>query len=139
MGTRVSFNFRSMVWAAAWVCAFLALMRPAFAGVTMVVEPAGTRCVYQDLEQDALAKGVYEVGDASEKRGNENAHTGILVYSTSPDGDELFRKENALDGKFAFTAPVQGAYACCFENRALVPRTVTLNFLSGVAAKTFPK
>lgn len=125
---------------AALFCCVLIMMHAsalvdAHISASMVVEASGTRCLYQDLERDALAKGVYQVGHHTQFAAGESSHTGVTIFASGPDGDTLFRKENAADGKFAFTAPGEGAYACCFENKALVERTVSLSFTSGVGAK----
>lgn len=61
----------------------------------------------------------------------------LTVRVTSPMQTTLFSKAACQDGKFAFTAPVQGEYTFCFENLGMSQKTIKFDLKTGVHAKDY--
>ena len=61
----------------------------------------------------------------------------LNVRVTSPQQSSMFSKQSCADGKFAFTAPMQGEYQICFENLGMSQKQVKLDLKTGVHAKDY--
>jgi hypothetical protein len=61
----------------------------------------------------------------------------LNVRVTSPVQGSMFSKQSCADGKFAFTAPMQGEYQICFENLGMSQKQVKLDLKTGVHAKDY--
>lgn len=54
-----------------------------------------------------------------------------------PNGEPEYSREDAPEGKFAFSAAESGLHRVCFANRSPIPRRVALDFAAGASAKDY--
>ena len=63
--------------------------------------------------------------------------SGVDVRVTGPGGATEHSAGDVTAGKFAFTAADGGLHRVCFASRAVTPRSVTLDFATGVDATDY--
>jgi hypothetical protein len=97
---------------------------------TLHLESTEERCVADGLKKDALATGFYSV----ERDPTDDKPTRVHLSVTGPDGSIVFSSENAMEGKFAFAAALDGKYETCIRNTDLISHRVVLKLKSGVEA-----
>eukprot|EP00048_Salpingoeca_helianthica_P014999 m.224565 g.224565 ORF g.224565 m.224565 type:complete len:208 (-) comp16498_c0_seq1:125-748(-) len=107
------------------------------AGISFHLPVSTRKCLQEDVHKDVLVVGNYEV-EASDL-------TLITLDVTDSRGHPVYRKEDAVKGKFAFTSDDYDVFNICFGSDALegavVPddhtRLVKLTVKSGVDAKSY--
>ncbi|KFK38470.1 hypothetical protein AALP_AA3G117000 [Arabis alpina] len=84
---------------------------PATEAIWITVPSTGEKCVYEDIQANAVVVAHYLCID------QENVGLGptIDVRVTSPYGKELYKKTNETHGEFAFTSSEAGAYFACLS------------------------
>ncbi|KAL1561241.1 transmembrane emp24 domain-containing protein p24delta4-like [Salvia divinorum] len=123
------------VWAL--MLAVVALL-PAARGVWLNMPSSGWKCVYEELQTNAVVLGDYYsfYGDGDH---NYTIHPTLTVKVSSPHGSTLYEKKKSGYGQFAFTANEPGTYASCFtvDNDDHTGNTVSvgLEWKIGVATK----
>ena len=102
--------------------------------------PQGKKCIKDMVIEDVLVVGEYELSESQSMR------TNVLVEDSN--GHILFQREDATDGKFAFTTENSDLFSVCFTSFAvdtnlidsdgdMLTREVTLTLKHGPEAKDF--
>eukprot|EP00054_Salpingoeca_dolichothecata_P006979 m.40844 g.40844 ORF g.40844 m.40844 type:complete len:207 (+) comp16790_c0_seq1:39-659(+) len=97
------------------------------------------KCLQEDVHKDVLVVGEYEISD------DDSEDMEIDLEITDSRGHHVYRKEDAVSGKFAFTSDNYDVYEICFRNSAhkdVKPedhRVVTLVVKVGVEARSYDK
>lgn len=92
------------------------------------------KCLKEEIHKDVLVKGEYEVHQVSGVR------THLLV--TDSNGHILYQKEDAADGKFAFTTDDYDMFQICFKSSTevkgrLPEQDIRITVKRGVEAKNY--
>jgi len=110
--------------------AILLIVQPLAQAFHLELASTEVRCVYDILEKDMLATGYYSVANRQ-----DGQPTGVHISVADPAGETVFAADNADEGKWAYTARVEGKYITCVRNANLLAREVELKLKSGVEAK----
>jgi len=92
------------------------------------LQPSEEKCFIDEVVKNELIVGDYTV---------EPAANDVNTRVFNSLGAVLFEKNNANDGKFAFTTTVQAEYSLCFANTGGSVKTVSFSFKTGVNAKDY--
>lgn len=106
----------------------------ALANSLAFILPAGSKkCLKEEVHKDVLVTGEYKLDEAP----NQKTHLKV----TDSTGHVLYKKEDAVKGKFAFTTDDYDMYEICFESEGQagqgVDREVLINVKHGVEAKNY--
>lgn len=103
-------------------------------GLMFHLEPNNRKCLKEEIRKDVLVTGEYSVDQQL------NQVVDLMVVDSR--GQHFVNRENAVTGKFAFTADGDDVYEVCFLSR--VPpgvrgnrHTVSLSVKHGVEAKSY--
>mmetsp|Transcript_8770 Transcript_8770/g.10489 ORF Transcript_8770/g.10489 Transcript_8770/m.10489 type:complete len:205 (-) Transcript_8770:159-773(-) len=110
-------------------CIFVSVLLCSVHGLNFDLESTKTRCILDILDKDVLATGEFSVSSGS----TDSTHVNILV--TGPNQEVVFKQDNVRQGKFGFTASVDGKYRSCFTNQGMIPHSINFDYRSGVEAK----
>ncbi|XP_042036855.1 transmembrane emp24 domain-containing protein p24delta4-like [Salvia splendens] len=112
---------------------------PAARGVWLDLPPTGSKCISEELHNNAVVLADYYafIGEDYDVNGTTVAPS-ITVKVTSPYGNEIHHKEKVAHGQFAFTATEAGSYIACFSldgDQGGKKVTVGIDWKTGIAAK----
>nr|CAB3267018.1 transmembrane emp24 domain-containing protein 10-like [Phallusia mammillata] len=97
--------------------------------------PADTeKCLREEIHKDVLVTGDYDV--------SQQASVKVFLKVTDSNGHILYQKDEATQGKFAFTTDDYDMFQICFSSKAdfkgkLPPQDVELQIKRGVEAKNY--
>lgn len=93
------------------------------------------KCLREEIHKDVLVKGEYSITGAS--AGNIKVHMKV----TDSNAHVLYQKEEATNGKFAFTTDDYDMFQICFASKSSTPmkgeQQVELNLKRGIEAKNY--
>ncbi|XP_014673361.1 PREDICTED: transmembrane emp24 domain-containing protein 10-like [Priapulus caudatus] len=103
-------------------------------GIMFNLPPNTLKCLREEIHKDVLVSGEYEVSEAP------GQHTNLHVADSR--GHTLYHKDDATQGKFAFTTDDYEVYEVCFETKLAAgqqgpAREITLNVKHGVEARNY--
>ena len=111
--------------------------------VLLELPARGSRCVGEDMADDAMGKFTFEVIHPKEAAGEEISEekskqtSGITVVVTSPKTQLLSKVLTYLVEPFPFTAVDPGMHQICFHNNRKEPRRVNLEVETDLAVKDY--
>ncbi|XP_071486902.1 transmembrane emp24 domain-containing protein 10-like [Diadema setosum] len=114
--------------------AFLSLLVVESHGISFMLSPNIRRCLKEEIHKDILVTGDYRLSDAPGHK--------TTLHVTDSKGHVLFTKEDAEEGKFAFTTDDYDTYEICLMTKVpggmrAADREVTLVVKHGVEAKSY--
>ncbi|XP_033104929.1 transmembrane emp24 domain-containing protein 10-like [Anneissia japonica] len=103
-------------------------------GLSMMLPPNVKKCLKEEIHKDVLVTGEYKLSDAP-------GHKTSLHVGDSK-GHTLYSKEDAHEGKFAFTTDDYDMFEVCFESKVSrgvrgAQREVSLDLKHGIEAKSY--
>ena len=70
------------------------------------------KCLREEIHKDVLVKGEYDITDTSQTSAK------VHMKVTDSNGHVLYQKEEAKNGKFAFTTDDYDMFQICFNSKA---------------------
>lgn len=101
-------------------------------GFVLELESTEQRCIFDLLKENMLFSGYFSVPLDSE---SNQQPTGMAITVLDPEGELVFKTNNARQGKFSFISKLAGRHDICVRNTNLLKQTVELKLKSGVEAK----
>ncbi len=102
--------------------------------LSFMLPPNVKKCLQEEIHKDVLVTGDYKLSGAP-------GHKTLLLVSDSK-GHILYTKDDALEGKFAFTSDDYDTFEICFTTKLPAgmrgaDREVYLDIKRGVEAKSY--
>ncbi|XP_071963641.1 transmembrane emp24 domain-containing protein 10-like [Antedon mediterranea] len=103
-------------------------------GLSMMLPPNVKKCLKEEIHKDVLVTGDYKLSDAPGHK--------TLLHVGDSKGHTLYSKEDAQEGKFAFTTDDYDMFEVCFETKVSAglrgtQREVSLDLKHGIEAKSY--
>lgn len=130
-----------MAWASVAAVWWLGLLVTPATAIWLSLPGSGTKCVSEEIHSNVVVlANYYVVHDAVDLHDQLPQHIPtISVRVTSPYGNNLYHKENATQGQFAFTTTESGNYLACFwldgKSSEGSSFSVSLDWRTGIATK----
>eukprot|EP00053_Salpingoeca_punica_P001095 m.31940 g.31940 ORF g.31940 m.31940 type:complete len:207 (-) comp10810_c0_seq1:241-861(-) len=106
--------------------------------VQFKLDAGSLKCLKEDVYKDVLVVGEYDI--------TEDANSHVILEIKDSRGHPVYRKEDALKGKFAFTSDDNDVFDICFlnnpkdaDNIVEHQRNVHLDVKAGVEARSYDK
>ncbi|XP_072031369.1 transmembrane emp24 domain-containing protein 10-like isoform X2 [Amphiura filiformis] len=124
-----------MNFVATLLCVLLALLATdGVECISFMLPPNVKKCLKEEIHKDVLVTGDYKLSEAPGHK--------TLLHVGDSKGHTLYTKEEAQEGKFAFTTDDYDTFDICFTTKLPpgmrgVEREVTLDVKRGVEAKSY--
>ncbi|XP_072031367.1 transmembrane emp24 domain-containing protein 10-like isoform X1 [Amphiura filiformis] len=125
-----------MNFVATLLCVLLALLATdGVECISFMLPPNVKKCLKEEIHKDVLVTGDYKLSEAPGHK--------TLLHVTDTKGHILYTKDEAQEGKFAFTSDNFDVFEICFHDKMMhggmrgVEREVTLDVKRGVEAKSY--
>jgi len=101
-------------------------------GMFFKLKPNAEKCLKEEVHKDILVKGNYQI--------EELANVDVNLKITDSKDHILFQKDEASEGKFAFTLDQADVFSICFTSKSSGqsrPIDISLEIKRGVEAKNY--